>query len=476
MFLVVLLLVPLSQAQLNFIEIKDVNVNENQIQILVENNFNQDFFKETFIINNQYTIIQEETLSNFTTKFFVVNYPSEIKLNNLQVIINDETASYTFTENEDKFIIQQATTSTSELALAQESNYPISYIYSAGRVAKIQDGNIIYFSSDNVGSTSLQTDNLGNIKTKSNYLPFGKELSFSSTGKEKYGFTSKEYDPESSLNYFNARYYNPSNGKFISNDPIFKPSEGGYQYVNNNPLTITDPSGKNLISVTENEYKNIINNVVRDIPEFSRLCCSKNNYLTVELPEFPDPKMIRENSAAYIDPVTNILYLLTETKSFRINNPHIKEENYPSLRYGTILHEGWHLLDIETGDKDKFFNTVESYLFKFISGLSRKDINYLMLPENTEKLKNAQITYYIAANELRAIGRTISGLERLNDLTDEEKKFEAANEERNKKRQKGILTQSIQELSNLFPEVRRNELGAALEGYAGNYYRADNKK
>src|SRR3989344_5683042 len=244
LFLVVLLLVPLSQAQLNFIEIKDVNVNENQIQILVENNFNQDFFKETFIINNQYTIIQEETLSNFTTKFFVVNYPSEIKLNNLQVIINDETASYTFTENEDKFIIQQATTSTSELALAQESNSPVSYIYSAGRVAKIQDGNIIYFSSDNVGSTSLQTDNLGNIKTKSNYLPFGKELSFSSTGKEKYGFTSKEYDPESSLNYFNARYYNPSNGKFISNDPIFKPSEGGYQYVRNNPLILIDPSGK----------------------------------------------------------------------------------------------------------------------------------------------------------------------------------------------------------------------------------------
>src|SRR3989344_6643634 len=244
LFLVVLLLVPLSQAQLNFIEIKDVNVNENQIQILVENNFNQDFFKETFIINNQYTIIQEETLSNFTTKFFVVNYPSEIKLNNLQVIINDETASYTFTENEDKFIIQQATTSTSELALATESNSPISYIYSAGRVAKIQDNQIVYFQSDNIGSTSIETDSAGSISFKANYLPFGKELSFSSINEEKYGFTSKEYDAESSLNYFNARYYNPSNGKFISNDPIYKVNEGGYQYVRNNPLTITDPTGQ----------------------------------------------------------------------------------------------------------------------------------------------------------------------------------------------------------------------------------------
>ncbi len=246
----IILLIPFSEAQINSIEIKDVNVNENQIQILIQNNLNQDFNKETFIINNQYEIIQEETLSNFTAKFFIVNYRSGIKLNNLQVIVNDNTVSYPFTGNEDTFVINQAVSQTSELTQI-ESNSPISYIYSSGRMAKIQDNQIIYFSSDNLGSTSLQTDNLGNIKTKSNYLPFGKELSFSSVGKEKYQFTGKEYDAESSLNYFNARYYNPNNGKFISNDPIFKPIEGGYQYVRNNPLTITDPSGNGPPSLQE---------------------------------------------------------------------------------------------------------------------------------------------------------------------------------------------------------------------------------
>ena len=241
--LILLLLVPFSQAQLNYIEIKDVNVNDNAIQVLIQNNFDQDFNKEIFIINSQYEIIQEEILRNFTSKFFIINYPNEIKLNNLQVIINDQTASYIFTGNEDKFIINQEASSASELVQTQESNSPISYIYSAGRVAKIQDNNIIYFSSDNIGSTSLETDSTGSISFKANYLPFGKELSFSSIGIEKYGFTSKEYDYESNLNYFNARYYNPSNGKFISNDPIYKVNEGGYQYVRNNPLTITDPSG-----------------------------------------------------------------------------------------------------------------------------------------------------------------------------------------------------------------------------------------
>ena len=241
---IVILLLPFSNAQLSSINILDVNVNDSSIQVLIENNLNQDFIEERFIINNQHEIIKEEILSNFTAKFFIVNYPSGIKLETLKDIVDGNEARYDFKGNEDKFVINQAVSQTSELTQVQESNSPISYIYSGQRVAKIQDGNTIYFTSDNVGSTSIETDSTGNINFKANYLPFGKELSFSSIGKEKYGFTSKEYDAESSLNYFNARYYNPSNGKFISIDPIFKPTEGGYQYVNNNPLTITDPSGK----------------------------------------------------------------------------------------------------------------------------------------------------------------------------------------------------------------------------------------
>ena len=245
-FLVIsVILTPFSSAQLNNIEIKDVNVNENAIQVLVQNNVDKDFNQEVFIINNQQQVIREEILSNFTAKFFYINYPSGIKLETIKISIAENEDEYDFTGQEDKFVLNQAVSQTSEVTLV-ESNSPVSYIYSAGRVAKIQDNQIVYFSSDNIGSTSIETDSAGSISFKANYLPFGKELSFSSINKEKYGFTSKEYDPESSLNYFNARYYNPSNGKFISNDPIFKPSEGGYQYVRNNPLRLTDPSGKQI--------------------------------------------------------------------------------------------------------------------------------------------------------------------------------------------------------------------------------------
>ena len=240
LILIIILLVPVSYGQLNSIEIKDVNINDNSIQVLVQNNMDKDFNKITFIINNQYTIIQEEILSNFTTKFFVVNYRAGIKLETIKVIVGDQLDDYVFTGNEDRFVVNQE---VSSITSTIESNSPVSYIYSNQRLAKIQDGNVLYFSSDNIGSTSIETDNSGSVSFKSNYLPFAKEISFSSINNEKYGFTGKEFDTENSLNYFNARYYNPNNGKFISNDPIFKPSEGGYQYVRNNPLTITDPSG-----------------------------------------------------------------------------------------------------------------------------------------------------------------------------------------------------------------------------------------
>src|SRR3989344_7137127 len=125
-FLVVLLgLVPFSSAQLNFIEIKDVNVNENSLQVLVQNNVNQDFIKETFIINNKYTIIQDEIFSNFTAKFFVVNYPGGIKLETIKVIVGDQSDDYVFTGNEDTSNLQQ-NIAQQEQQVTQESNSPIS--------------------------------------------------------------------------------------------------------------------------------------------------------------------------------------------------------------------------------------------------------------------------------------------------------------------------------------------------------------
>jgi len=66
-----------------------------------------------------------------------------------------------------------------------------------------------------------------------------------------YKFTGKERDAESGNDYFGARYYGSSMGRFMSPDPITVTSARQadpqqlnlYSYVRNNPLTLTDPSG-----------------------------------------------------------------------------------------------------------------------------------------------------------------------------------------------------------------------------------------
>jgi len=60
--------------------------------------------------------------------------------------------------------------------------------------------------------------------------------------------TSKERDNETGLDYFFARYYSSTQGRFTSADPyggsVYDPhSLNRYAYVLNNPLALIDPDG-----------------------------------------------------------------------------------------------------------------------------------------------------------------------------------------------------------------------------------------
>lgn len=93
------------------------------------------------------------------------------------------------------------------------------------------------------------------------YLPFGEEL-FAGTGgrmaTQGYGvednvrqnFTGKERDIETGLDYFGARYYSLSLGRFTSTDPLMVSAKqknpqtwNRYTYGLNNPLRFIDPDG-----------------------------------------------------------------------------------------------------------------------------------------------------------------------------------------------------------------------------------------
>jgi len=60
-----------------------------------------------------------------------------------------------------------------------------------------------------------------------------------------HAFTGREWDPDTQLHYYRARYYDATIGRFLSEDPIrhAKGDENFYSYVRNDPTTWSDPFG-----------------------------------------------------------------------------------------------------------------------------------------------------------------------------------------------------------------------------------------
>jgi RHS repeat-associated protein len=65
-------------------------------------------------------------------------------------------------------------------------------------------------------------------------------------------FTGKCYDL-TGLIYFNARYYDPTTGRFLTEDPS-RQGVNWYAYCNNNPVNLTDPDGRDVYNPGRNEF------------------------------------------------------------------------------------------------------------------------------------------------------------------------------------------------------------------------------
>jgi RHS repeat-associated protein len=110
---------------------------------------------------------------------------------------------------------------------------------------KRKSGQNEYYLSDALGSVIGLADGTGAIKTRYNYSPFGKKQTTGIASSNPFAFTSRE-DDETGYYYYRARYYNPDQKRFISDDSLgFGGGDTNLQgYVGNNPIHATDPSGE----------------------------------------------------------------------------------------------------------------------------------------------------------------------------------------------------------------------------------------
>jgi RHS repeat-associated protein len=121
-----------------------------------------------------------------------------------------------------------------------------SYVQGAGidePLAMQRGGYVGYYNADALGSVTSLTNTAGKTISSYVYRAFG-----STTATEgifnPFRYTAREQDPETDLYYYRARYYDPSIGRFLSEDPIrFWGGVDFYKYVENDPVNSTDPSG-----------------------------------------------------------------------------------------------------------------------------------------------------------------------------------------------------------------------------------------
>jgi RHS repeat-associated protein len=101
------------------------------------------------------------------------------------------------------------------------------------------------FLNDTLGSTVALADSAGSLQTQYTYDPFGQTTQTGAMNANPEQFTGRENDG-TGLFYYRARYYNPTLGRFISEDPIeFGGADSNlYAYAFNDPINTTDPTGE----------------------------------------------------------------------------------------------------------------------------------------------------------------------------------------------------------------------------------------
>src|SRR3989344_1174736 len=129
-----------------------------------------------------------------------------------------------------------------------------TYIYLQDKLIAKYDtnGRKFFYHPDHLGSTSLVTNESGDVVEDLLYLPYGDVLS--GTEISRFGYTGQENDLESGFMDYGARQYDARFSRFIQPDPvisdIYNPQNlNRYAYVLNNPYKYVDPDGRIILPV-----------------------------------------------------------------------------------------------------------------------------------------------------------------------------------------------------------------------------------
>ena len=119
-------------------------------------------------------------------------------------------------------------------------------------IAVTKGGATFFYHQDGLGTVTDLTNAAGATAKSYAYDAYGNIVDQMGTLDQPYSYTGREFDAETGLHYYRARYYDPASGRFLQKDPIgfLGKDVNLYRYVHSNPANQTDPAGLGPISFT----------------------------------------------------------------------------------------------------------------------------------------------------------------------------------------------------------------------------------
>jgi RHS repeat-associated protein len=157
-----------------------------------------------------------------------------------------KTQTYAYVYDNDDILLETFTVENNQTTTTW-------YTHGAGideHLALERNGSYYYYHADGLGSIVAITDAARNVVQSYEYDSYGM-VTPSTSFRNSYTYTGREWDKETGLDYYRARYYDPIEGRFVSKDPIGL--AGGvnvYAYTSNNPINFIDPLGLKTTIIT----------------------------------------------------------------------------------------------------------------------------------------------------------------------------------------------------------------------------------
>jgi len=131
----------------------------------------------------------------------------------------------------------------------------------------LRGGATSYYEADGLGSATSLSSATGALAQTYTFDSLGNQTASSGSLTNAFRYTGREFDAETGLYYYRARYYDPTLGRFLSEDPVhFKTGIDFYLYVSNRPTEYIDPSGQSPADVAKLKklVQDVIDGMTRD--------------------------------------------------------------------------------------------------------------------------------------------------------------------------------------------------------------------